>query len=328
MSVSAIRRRGPASVVGAFAAVLVLSACGGGGADASSGADDQPETRTVEHALGTAEIPADPQRVVMTESAGLGLLIGLGVTPVAAPLFGGFSELPDYVSAQLPDDFTVVGTPREPNLEAIAALEPDLIIGVDFIVSENLNSLEGIAPTIAYHGFDERGRGTGWTEQLTELGELLALEDEAIQNIKDFEDRVASIDAQLPDSGETIAVLRARPDELRFYNTSSTLSSSVIQNLQHITLVDPAFGEVADSGSPWSVIALENLPEISSDWIYVVPDSAAELETLQAQPLWDRIPAVQAGQVCVAEEFAAWFEGGPLAAGIVASEVAVCLTAD
>ncbi len=325
MSASAVRLRGVAGVV---AAAFLLSACGGGGADASSDGGDQPEIRTVEHALGTTEIPADPQRVVTTGSAELGHMISLGLTPVASTLFGGFSELPDYVSAHLPDDFTTVGTPREPNLEAIAALEPDLIVGVDFIVSDNLSAFEAIAPTIAYHGFDEQGQATGWTGHITELGEFLDREAEAEQNIAGLEDRVASVDAHVPDSGETIALLRARPEELRFYNTSSTLSSSVIQHLQHLTLVDPTFGEEAESGSAWSVISTETLTEISSDWIYIVPDSEADLEALRSQPLWERVPAVQEGQVCVAEEFAAWFEGGLLAAEIVADEVEACLTAD
>ncbi|WP_162893368.1 iron-siderophore ABC transporter substrate-binding protein [Microbacterium halotolerans] len=328
MSVSGVRWRRSAAAAGAVVGALALSACGESGADASPEGGGQEGTRTVEHALGTAEIPADPQRVVLMNSAGLGMMLSLGITPVGAALWGGISEVPDYVSTHLPDDFTVAGTSTEPNLEAIAALEPDLIVGVDNIVSENLGVLEDIAPTVAYHRVDDQGRGLGWTEHITELGELLDLQDEAEQSVAAFEDRVAGIDARLPESGQTVAMLRARPDELRFYDTSSTLSSSVIQRLQQAPLIDPTFGEGAeDDEVPWSVISAESLTEISSDWIYIVPDSEADLEALRSQPLWEQVPAVQEGQVCVAEEFAAWFQGGPLAAEIVADEVEACLTA-
>ncbi|WP_159621484.1 iron-siderophore ABC transporter substrate-binding protein [Ruania rhizosphaerae] len=327
MSAPAVRLRLIAAVAGTVAA-LVLSACGGGGAEALPEGGGQQETRTVDHALGTAEIPTDPQRVVLMNSAGLDIMIALGIDPVGAALWGGISELPDYVSTHLPDDFTVVGTSTEPNLEAVAALEPDLIIGIDNIVSDNLSVLEGIAPTVAYHRRDEQGVALGWTEHINELGEILDRADEADQRIAAFEDRVADVDAHLADSGETIAMLRARPEEVRFYDTTSTLSSNVLQSLQHVTLVDPPFGEPVEGGAaPWRVISTEMLTDVPSDWIYVVPDSEVDLEALRSQPLWEQVPAVQEGQVCVAEEFAAWFQPGPLAAEIVADEVEACLTA-
>ncbi|UFU05658.1 ABC transporter substrate-binding protein [Ruania halotolerans] len=329
MSVSVVRLRRVAAVAvaGTVAVALVLSACAGGGTGASSGAGGQQEMRTVEHALGATEIPVDPQRVVLMNSAGLDIMIALGIVPVGAALWGGISEVPDYVSAHLPDDFTILGTSTEPNLEAVAALEPDLIIGIDNIVSDNLSVLEGIAPTVAYHRRDEQGVAVGWTEHITELGELLDLEDEAAQRIAAFEERVAEVDAHRADTGETIAMLRARSEEVRFYDTTSTLSSNVLQSMQHVTLLDPTFGQpVEDGAAPWLVISTEMLTEIPSDWVYIVPDSDADLEALQAQPLWEQVPAVQADQVCVAEEFAAWFQPGPLAAEIVASEVETCLT--
>ena len=64
-----------------LAATSLLAACGG----TSSGDEAaEPETREVEHAMGVAEVPADPKRVVVLDTGELDDALALGVKPVGA----------------------------------------------------------------------------------------------------------------------------------------------------------------------------------------------------------------------------------------------------
>ncbi|NJO83813.1 MAG: hypothetical protein HC828_14110 [Blastochloris sp.] len=131
------------------AAGLTLSACGAPSASAPT-ATVAATTRMVEHSMGTIEIPVKPQRIVTLSFFELGWpLAQMGVTPI------GNSGLPEQIerlrvldpdSAALLEKADLVGFGNE-DLEKIAALKPDLIIGFgpDPEVYENMAK---IAPTV------------------------------------------------------------------------------------------------------------------------------------------------------------------------------------
>lgn len=64
-------------------ALLVLAACGGSGAGGESGGGSGNK-RTVEHAMGEAEIEGTPERIVVLDTGELDSVMTLGVTPVGA----------------------------------------------------------------------------------------------------------------------------------------------------------------------------------------------------------------------------------------------------
>ena len=115
----------------AVAAALVLTACGG--SDADGAASDTTATadaafpRTVVHAMGETEIPARPQRIVVLDTGELDSALSLGVTPVGAVTTAVSEDFLSYL-AEGAAGVERVGTIAEPNLEAIAALQPDLIL--------------------------------------------------------------------------------------------------------------------------------------------------------------------------------------------------------
>ena len=65
---------------------LVLAGCGSvdEGTTTSAPSSAAEEVRTVEHAMGTAEVTATPERVVVLDTGELDAVLALGVTPVAA----------------------------------------------------------------------------------------------------------------------------------------------------------------------------------------------------------------------------------------------------
>src|ERR671916_835185 len=144
-----MRRRRRLIVVVFALAALVMSGCGGSGADRGSagagGAD--AASRVVQHAMGSTEITGEPQRVVVLDTGELDSVLALGVTPVGAVRADATSGLQSYL-ADRAQDVTMVGTVTQPNLEAIAALQPDLILSSKLRHESLYDEFSKIAPTV------------------------------------------------------------------------------------------------------------------------------------------------------------------------------------
>lgn len=139
---------------------ILLSACGGGTdkpaaapsgstAPTASGAPSAEPARPIKDALGTVDIKGTPKRIVTLEWTYTENVLALGGTQVGAADIANYKK---YVKIKqdLPADVQDVGTRQEPNLEKIAALKPDLIIGVKFRHEKILSQLKAIAPTLIF----------------------------------------------------------------------------------------------------------------------------------------------------------------------------------
>ncbi|MBN1565785.1 MAG: ABC transporter substrate-binding protein [Anaerolineae bacterium] len=125
-------------IILALSLILVLLAPAAYAQDA--GNDTAP--RTVLDFMGRpVTIDAPPQRVVGMSASIIEMLFAIGVTPV------GVTDGIDYppAAAGLP----TFGSGYQPNLEALAALEPDLIIANGQLNVPIMDKLEAIAPTLA-----------------------------------------------------------------------------------------------------------------------------------------------------------------------------------
>jgi iron complex transport system substrate-binding protein len=111
------------TLVPALAGVLALTACGDAGTPAT-GAPDGPTVTVVDASGATVEVPADPEVVVTTDWSVARTLNDLGVELDGVP--AATAGLPEDMAALA--DVTSVGSVREPDFEAISALEPDLVI--------------------------------------------------------------------------------------------------------------------------------------------------------------------------------------------------------
>ncbi|MDP9352451.1 MAG: ABC transporter substrate-binding protein, partial [Chloroflexota bacterium] len=104
------------------------------------------EGRTIEHAMGTAEVPANPQRVVALDTGELDAAMTLGVKPVGAVEAIPGEGFPSYLEGT--EGIENVGTIEQPNLEKIAALKPDLILSSKLRHEVIYPQLSKIAPTV------------------------------------------------------------------------------------------------------------------------------------------------------------------------------------
>ncbi|WP_430593257.1 ABC transporter substrate-binding protein [Humidisolicoccus flavus] len=185
------------------AVVLLLSGCATNGpsAEESPTAD---ATHEVQHARGTAVVPLDPQRVVTLEPLELDTAVAIGIVPVGAAVASNVAGAPAYLRA---DGVEPVGTVPEPDLEAIAALQPDLILGTESRHSALYEQLDAIAPTV----FIET-QADPWRDNALLIGEALNRQDEVADLLDDVDARCEALAEEFAIDDDTVQLIRPRDE--------------------------------------------------------------------------------------------------------------------
>lgn len=291
------------------AASLALTACGSG-SEATSTAAQQPSTRSVTHFRGTTEVPARPERVVVLDLGELDSAIALGVTPVGAVKAPVQEGLLSYLEDEA-KDVELVGEIGEPNLEAIAALEPDLILGSDVRVKDFYDELSAIAPTV----FTE-SVGVSWKENLAVHAEALGKQKEATELLEAYEARADEVGEKVADDLE-VSVVRFVPGEIRLYAKDNFIGTV----LADAGIARPKAQDVAE----FSVTASAEQVALAEGDVVFTGTYGDPAETdgpkVLGGPLWKRLSAVQAGKVYDVDDDV-WFLGtGVGAAELVLDEL-------
>jgi iron complex transport system substrate-binding protein len=148
--------------------------------------DPGPPTRTAHNAAGvqpdTAQVRSDPQRIVVLSGDQLDALCALGLQSriVAAALPDGASTQPSYLGTvvhRLPG----VGARSSPDLAAIGATKPDLILGSQALTPKLYSALAAIAPTVF-----TAAPGAAWEDNLRGVGAATGRADAVDGVIDDF----------------------------------------------------------------------------------------------------------------------------------------------
>ena len=293
-------------------------------AESSPAAAEEPSqsaTRTVATVNGEVDIPAEPQRIAATYYAGE--LAALGIRP-AGTVTRLLGEASPNLAAYMEGTADIGNFP--PSLEAIAALEPDLILATDFDGIEYADYAK-IAPTIVLPWSND----DVWTKLRTIAG-LLGKEAEAESYISGYESQAAAarekiqgaIGADEPVSiirffGSSIRVYGGRDIGHAFYNglrlaPPPTIAAAMAQ--------DPNFTSTEN-------VTLEELPDYAGDRIFVVvtdEDGDKAYKEAQKLALWSALPAVANGFVY---ELPAnkWFAYDPISVQATLQEAVDLLTA-
>jgi iron complex transport system substrate-binding protein len=317
-----LRRRGPAAVALAVAAALTLAACGSsGGADGNSdsgksdngsgsgsksvaqGGEDfskaAEETakmgttakagefpRTIEHAMGETEIDAEPKRVVVLDVGELDNVVSLGVEPVGWAPTEGSDGIPSYLKkdAGSPKD---VGTINALNLEAIANLKPDLILGSELRSAKLYPQLSKIAPTV----FSIRP-GFTWKENYLLNAAALDKTAEAETQLAAYEKKAKALGDELGSDKPAVTMLRYLPGMIRLYAKASFIGTI----LDDVGIPRPKNQQINDLAAE---ISPEKIDEADADWIFtgVYGDAKkTDRATAEDNPLWKKLGAVRDGR--------------------------------
>nr|WP_227993285.1 siderophore ABC transporter substrate-binding protein [Pseudactinotalea sp. HY160] len=263
------RRRTPrplaALVVGA-AGALALGACGGAAADEPAAdaptAAGEAGTMTVEHAQGETEVELDPETVVVFDYASLDTLDTLGVDVAGVPQ----ENLPDFLSDYAGADHENVGTLFEPDLEAINAIDPDLVIvaGRSAAAYPQLSEhWPTIDLSVDYATFMDD------VHAHTELlGEIFGEQDLAADALADLDETVEQVRAATEGAGPGL-ILSTSGGEVTVYGEDSRFG------LIHSVLGVPAAVNEVEALPHGEAISFEMIRDTNPDWLFVNDRDAA-----------------------------------------------------
>ncbi|MHA3976791.1 siderophore ABC transporter substrate-binding protein [Halovulum sp. GXIMD14794] len=218
------------------------------------------QTVTVETARGAVDMPAAPETVVAFDIAAIDTLYALGI-----PVAGRPDKLyVDYLAEA--EAAEVVGSLFEPDLEAINALQPDLVI-LGSRSSTQLESLQGLAPTIDMTIPGEALIETGLA-RIDAYGALFDRADEAAALRNRLESKIDAARTAADGKGSALIVLTNGP-KVSAYGADSRFG------WVHGALgLEPA-AQTDDAGSHGQPISFEFIAEANPDWLIVIDRAAA-----------------------------------------------------
>lgn len=182
------------------------------------------KTISIEDAMGTASVPENPKRVVILTNEGTEALLTLGVKPVGA-VTGFAGEWYEHTKDELVDT-KPVGKETSVNVEAVAALKPDLIIGNKMRHEKIYDQLKSIAPTV----YSDTLRGE-WKDNFRFYAKVVGKEAEGDKAIKDYEDKVTSIKENYKDKLDTeVSIVRFMAGKTRIY-LGDTFSGTIFKEI-------------------------------------------------------------------------------------------------
>lgn len=257
---------------------------------ASAGAAASPAAvgpYTVKHAMGTTTIPAEPKRVVILTNEGTEALLSMGVKPVGAVQSWTGSPWYDHIKADM-EGVEDLGKEDQPNIEAIVALKPDLILGNKMRQEKIYEQLNAIAPTV----FTETLRGE-WKNNFMVYAEAINKKAEGQKVIADFDARAAEFKQKAGDKlKQQISVVRFMPGKTRIYY-KQTFSGIIFDQLGISRPASQMKDEFAAD------VSKERIPEMEGDilfyFTYETGDGKASKleEEWLADPLWNNLNVVK-----------------------------------
>ncbi|WP_265523578.1 iron-siderophore ABC transporter substrate-binding protein [Oerskovia flava] len=326
----------PAHRIGLPAAVLAtaltLAACGTTEEPAAETTTDAPAasgpvTYTDERGEHTLDAPAT--EVVSLEWGLTENLLALGVDIVGQADVVGYNTWDQVVpiDESTPD----VGMRGEVSLDAVSALEPDLIAVTTDTPENVLDQLEDIAPLVVLRGSDGTDPVGYMRETVTTLAAVTGTDGAGADLLTGFDDAVAEATARLADAGVDGAEFVFADGwvsngtvSVRMYTEGSFFGGIA----DELGLVN-AWPEEGDADYGLSQTDVEGLTVLDRDLAFFYAASGDEdpfADGLAGNAVWEQLPFVEAGDVHRIPD-GIWMFGGPASAGAYIDALVEALTA-
>ncbi|MEJ7649730.1 MAG: ABC transporter substrate-binding protein [Nakamurella sp.] len=295
------------------------------GTSSSAGANSQPTSTGVgigadgpvtatDPAGKKVTLPHRPQRVVCLTGLCDDVMYTLGLNPVGTST-PALLALPQYLGAESSKIATIPGGFGTEDIESIAKLEPDLVIGLAGVHDANKAAIENFAPLIV---IDVKTYRDSLAYQ-SFFGELTGRSAQAAAGNADFEKSMA----------ESMAAAKAKNLQsvtaLSMYWNVGTTGVNTDDDIIGSLLAEVFAYPWPNKGGDYSTQAAYSTEEIlkkDPSIIFIqsytaTPTSPNGSEDLAGNPLWKRVSAVRDGKVKEVE-VALWTAGrGPRALSLV-----------
>ncbi|SNS24730.1 iron-siderophore ABC transporter substrate-binding protein [Rhodococcoides kyotonense] len=287
------------------AAVLAVGALVSCSSDAGDTPDPTTESSegafpvTIDTKFGDVTVDSKPQRVVALGWADAETALALGVQPVGASdwlAFGGDGVGP-WAEGLYQTSPEIIGT-QEPSYEAVAALEPDVILDTKSSGDQDrYDRLSQIAPTIALpEGADNYL--TSLEQQVTMVSAALGESAKGAELLDGIDADFAAAAAENPEfEGKTITVGAFSGSGYGAY----IADNSRLLFMKKLGFVsNPTIDALPPKG--FSVpISDEELSLLEADLVVIFPIQTSASD-VTGNPLFQNIPAVQDGRSIVFED--------------------------
>lgn len=280
-----------AVVMAVFA--MVLTACSNSGNETGDKSNEPAKSSTVEitDVNGTVTVPVNPKKVVSLDNRTFETLSDWGIELAAAPKGVMPADSPYVANKDVQD----IGNHREPNLEVIASVNPDLVIvGQRFAnFYEDIKKLVPNAAVINLN-FDVSEKAEkpgeslvkGLKDSTTALGKIFDKNKEAEQLIADFDKSIDGVKSAY-NGKDTVMSIVVSGGDIGF---SAPKSGRVWGPMYEIFGWVPALKvDGSSSDHQGDDISVEAIAKSNPNWIFVLDRDAAVSSTKDAVPAQDVI---------------------------------------
>ena len=251
-------------------------------------------TVTVTDVRGEVEIPANPKRIVdLSGNSDILSILGYKVVGTANSDAYDYTKFPSYLEETL-SGAKILGYSMQDTMdvEAVMNLNPDLIV-ISTVQEKMYDALSEIAPTVMI-----QLEALNWKEDVRALGKVFGKEDVANEWIANYE-------AKAKEAGDKI---KAK------YGDDTTYLSFLASGGQFFVFDGAGFGDVLykdmglakPEGMPEQtdislpVVTYKGLAAIKADYIFAIATDE-DLAQLEANSIWNNLPAVKNGNVVILE---------------------------
>lgn len=245
-------------------------ACGAGGTNTENGntnstsgaGQSSAQEVTITHELGETKVKHNPQKVVVFDMGALDTMDKLGIDVTALPQ----STIPSYLSKFKSDQYKNAGGLTEPDFEAIAALNPDLII-ISARQSASYEEFTKIGPTL-FLSLDTNRYMESFANNVKLIGQLFGKEAEAEEHLDNILASVSVLKEKVTAEGINGLVVLTTGGKVSAYGVGSRFG--LVYDEFGVTPADPNI-EASTHGMS---ISFEYIVEKNPDYLFVVDRDA------------------------------------------------------
>ena len=275
----------------------------------------------VTHEMGTTSFETTPTKVVALDWALSETVLSLGVDLEGIADAEGYKQW--VVEPQLNEQAVDVGSRREPNLELLTKLQPDVIL-ISKHMAAAYEPLNKIAPVLVFSIYSEKKHPLDSAKSVTRsLGQLFEREEQAQQVISQTEQRLSTNGEQVHAAGNSTQPLLFT----RFINDKTLRihsEGSLAQDTIHAMGLKNDWNEQTNLWG-FSTAGIEKIAEHQTANVMVFgPLTDDERNQLTRSPLWQAMAFTRTDSVY--ELPAIWTFGGLIAAQRFSDHITAQLT--
>ncbi len=240
---------------------------------AGNGVSADGEKIKITHKLGETEVTKNPSRVIVFDYGIADALNTLDVEIIGLPK----SSLPSLLSKYEDGKYENVGSLKEPDMEKVYELKPDLIIMSGRLESyyEELNK---IAPTI-YLGVDNTDYLGSFKKNMETLGQIFGKEKEVKAQVAKVEEAIGKVNEKAEGVNALIAL--ANDNAFSVYGEGSRFG--IIHKEFGIEAVD----KTIESSTHGQKASFEYILDKNPDYLFVIDRAAVTGGNTSAKEMFD-----------------------------------------